>query len=236
MKKLPILGIVAATLVAGQVSAQLSEQQEVKLLEAAQGFAQQATVFEGLMQNKLTELALELQREGRLDSKEAAAKASANVNSIMTDLGKLYGEFIKTKVQYVLKAKNVLTDEQKLYLLSQLNPSDSLPYEEIDFLQPEIFDLPLNLSIEQEKKLIALESELMIKEIELERDVELVLLDLRPVLMAGMPQPEVVDPLILKLADLAAQSINNRVGYFLQAKDVLTLDQKRLLTHMMGLD
>ncbi len=236
MKKIPIIGIAVAMFAAGQIQAQLSEGQEVELMEVAQGFSQQATVFEGLMQNKLTELAIELQREGRLDSEASARKASANVNAIMTDLGKLYGEFIKTKVQYVLKAKNVLTDEQKLYMLSQLTPSESLPYEEIDFLQPEIFDLPLNLSVEQEKKLIALESELMIEEIKIERDVELTLLDLRPVLMSGMPQAGVADPLMLKLADLAGQTIDNRVHFFLKSKDVLTLDQKRLLAHMMGLD
>lgn len=236
MKKIPMVGMALAVLIATQSQAQLSETQTSELNEVALGFSQQATVFEGLMQNKLTQLALELQREGRLDDKASAKKASANVDVIMTDLGKLYGQFVKTKVQYVLKAKNVLTDEQKMYLLSQLTPSDSLPYEELDFLQPELFDLPLNLSVKQEKKLIELEASLMIKEIELERDVELVLLDLRPLLMGGSPNPEAVDPLVLKLADLAGKSIDNRVKFFLKAKNVLTLDQKRLMAHMMGLD
>lgn len=236
MKKLPIIGMAAAALMAVQAQAQLNDTQTAELYEVAQGFSQQATVFEGLMQNKLTQLAIELQREGRLDNEASAKKASDRVDAIMTDLGKLYGEFVKTKVQYVLKAKNVLTDEQKMYLLSQLTPSDSLPYEELDFLQPELFDLPLNLSMEQEKKLIGLEAALMIKEIEIERDVELVLLDLRPVLMSGTPNADVVDPLVLKLADLAGKSIDNRVKFFLKAKNVLTLDQKRLMSHMMGLD
>lgn len=237
MNKLSIIGIAAAVLIAGGVQAQeLTDRQQSELLAVEQGFAQQATVFEGLMKNKLTELAIELQREGRLDTEDAAAEASAAVNAIMTDLGNLYGAFIKSKVQYLLKAKNVLTNEQKLYLLSQLAPGDSLPYETIAYLQPEAFDLPLNLTVEQEKKLIALEAGLLIKEVELERDVDLILLDLRELLLSGVPQPEKVDPLVLKLADLAAQSIDNRVSFFLQSKDVLTLDQKRLLAHMLGLD
>lgn len=237
MKKFSIFGIAAAVLLVGGVQAQiLTDQQEGQLQAVEQGFAQQATIFEGLMKNKLTELAIELQREGRLDTEEAAAEASAAVNGIMTDLGDLYGEFIKAKVQYMLKAKNVLTDEQKLFLLSQLTPSDSMPYETIAYLQPEAFDLPLNLTVEQEKKLIALEAALLIKEVELERDVELTLLDLRGLLLSGEPQPDKVDPLVLSLADLAAQSINNRVSFFLQSKDVLTVDQKRLLAHMLGLD
>ena len=71
---------------------------------------------------------------------------------------------------------------------------------------------------------------------ELERDVEFIMLDLEQLLLSGEAQPETFDPLIMKLAELAGHSINNRVHYFLKAKDVLTLDQKRLLAHMMGLD
>ncbi len=227
------VALTAATAVHAQ---QLNVEQANKLVEVGQGFSQQARVFESLLQNKLTELAIELQRDGRLDDEKSAAKASAAVNSIMTDMGNLYGEYIKTKVQFVLKAKNVLTDEQKIFMLSQLTPNESYAYEEIDFLQPEIFELPLNLSVEQEKKLVIIEADLLIKEIGLERDVELVLLDLQPLLLSGMPQPNKVDPLVMKLGDLAAQAINNRVNCFLLSKDVLTLDQKRLLGNLMGLN
>ncbi|MEN8255990.1 MAG: hypothetical protein ABFR33_11040 [Verrucomicrobiota bacterium] len=237
MKKHTIGGIAIAVLMAGGAQAQeLDQKQEDKLVEVDQGFSQQATVFEGLMKNKLTDLAVELQREGRLDTEEAAAEAAARVNALMKDLSGLYGEFIKTKVQFILKAKNVLTDEQKMWLLSQLQPSASLPYETIVYLQPETFDLPLNLSVEQKKEIVELESALLAKEIGLERDIELIMLDLQPLLLSGQPQPEKVDPLVMKLADLAAQAIDNRVDFFLKAKDVLDLDQKRLLVHMMGLD
>ncbi|MEE9368913.1 MAG: hypothetical protein V3V05_08610 [Pontiella sp.] len=109
-------------------------------------------------------------------------------------------------------------------------------YESIAFLQPDIFDLPLSLSLDQHKQIVVLEAALLIKEVELERDVELTLLDLQPLILSGIEQPEKVDPLVLKLADLAAQAIDNRVSFFLKAKDVLTLDQKRLLGHMMGLN
>ena len=237
MKKHQIVGVVFAALMVGGVHAQeLSRDQTEQLAEIGQGFSQQATVFEGLMKNKLTELAIELQREGRLDTEEAAAEAAKNVNAIMTDLSGLYGEFIKTKVQFVLKAKNTLTDEQKILLLSKLAPSASMPYETIEYLQPELFDRPLNLSLDQEKKLVKFEAALLIKEAELERDVELILLDLEALLLSGEASPETVDPLVMGLADLAAKEIDNRVSYFLKAKDVLTLDQKRLLGHMMGLN
>lgn len=237
MKKRAFIGFAAALLIAGGVQAQeLTAEQSAELLNVSRGFSQQATVFEGLMGNKMTELALELQREDRLDDETKAKEAAAHVNAIMTDLGQLYGEFIKTKVDFILQAKNVLTTEQKLMLLSQLSPENSMPYETISYLQPDIFDLPLNLTVEQEKKIISLEGELLKREVDIERDVELTLLDLRVLLMAGQPQPEKVDPLMKNLADLAAKSIDNRVDFFLKSKDVLTLDQKRLLAHMLGLN
>lgn len=235
--RLLMTGIAVAGMMATGAQAQdLSQAQAEKLVEIGQGFSQQATVFEGLMKTKLTELAVELQREGRLDTGEAAAEAAKNVNTIMTDLSGLYGDFIKSKVEYALKAKNTLTDEQKIMLLSQLTPGVSLPYETIEYLQPELFELPLNLTVEQEKKLVVLEAALEVKEVELERDVELILLDLEAALLSGKLSPELVDPLVMGLADLAAQEINNRISFFLQAKDVLSIDQKRLLAHLMGLN
>jgi hypothetical protein len=237
MNKLAVVGItLVAWSVVGSHAQELTREQAGQLAEVSQGFSQQATVFEGLINNKLTELAIELQREGRLDTEEAAAQAAAKVNTLMKDLSTLYGEFIKTKVTYVLKAKNTLTDEQKILLLSQLEPRESLPYETIVYLQPETFDLPLNLSLDQKKKIAALEAELLIKEVEIERDIELIMLDLQPIFLSGRPQPEKVDPLMMKLADLAARAIDNRVSFFLKAKDTLTIDQKRLLGHMLGLD
>lgn len=237
MNKVKTIGFAAALLLAGSVQAQeLTAEQSAELLKVSQGFSQQATVFEGLMKNKLTDLALELQREDRLENEAAAKEASKNVNMILTDLSQLYGEFIKTKVNFILEAKNVLSMEQKLMLLSQLTPQNSMPYETISYLQPDVFDLPLNLSLKQEKKIIALEADLLKAEVDIERDVELTLLDLRVILMSGHPQPEKVDPMMKNLAELAGKSIDNRVQFFINAKDVLTLDQKRLLAHMLGLN
>ncbi len=236
MKKGLIVGVALAACLAGSHAQELTAEQTNKLKEVGIGLSQQATVFEGLMKNKLTELALELRREERFDSEASATEASDNVNSILTDLGSLYGEYIKKKVEFVLKAKNVLSVEQKVFLLSQLTPNDAVPYKTIEYLQPDIFDLPLNLSVKQEKAIVVLESVLLIKENELERDVELTLLDLRAELFSGECKPETVDPLIMKLADLAARSITNRISFFINAKDVLTLDQKRLLSHMIGLN
>ena len=62
------------------------------------GFAQKGAQLEGAIAGKLTELAMELQREGRLDSEKAAKESSKRVNAILKGLSELYGEYIKTKV------------------------------------------------------------------------------------------------------------------------------------------
>jgi len=235
--RFPIIGIALAAMVAvGSHAQELTEQQQGELMTIGVGFAQKGAQLEGAIAGKLTELAMELQREGRLDSEKAAKDSSKRANAILKGLSELYGEYIKTKVEFVLAAKNVLTLEQKLHLLSQLNPQEALPYETIEYMQPDIFDLPINLSLDQRKQLVGLEAALLVKEVELERDVELVLLDLEAALLSGECSPKLVDPLIMGLADLAAKEIDNRVAFFLKAKDVLTLDQKRLLVYLIGLN
>ncbi len=235
MKK--TLTIIAAALLAFSAPAQqLSEEQKGQLENLSTEYIQQAAMFQSLIRDKLTDLALELQREGRLDDEAEAEKSSGRVNKILKELSGLYGEFIRTKVQIILDAKNVLTDEQKMQMLAQLKPNASVPYQNIEYLQPDLFDLPLNLSIEQQKKLIELEARLNMSEVKVERDVALTLLDLQTALFYATPDAAKTDPLILQLADLAALALDNRINYFIAAKDVLSLDQKRLLIYLMGVD
>ncbi len=235
--RLPIVGIALAAMVAaGSYAQELTEQQQGELAAISGEFAQKGARIETMIQGKMVDLARELKREGRLDSMAAADEASKRVNAILRDVSGLYGQFIKTKVEFVLRAKNVLTMEQKLLMLSQLSPQETMPYQTVEYMQSDIVDLPLNLNLSQRKQLVALEAALMVKETELERDVELTLLDLEAVLLSGEANPETVDPLVMSLADLSAREIDNHVNYFLRAKDVLTLDQKRLLALLLGLD
>ncbi len=152
MKKLPLIGIaLAATLAVGSHAQELSQEQQGELMKIGSEFAQKGAQLESAIAGKLTELGLELTREERLDSQKAADKSAKQTNAILKDIGGLYGQFIKTKVEFVLKAKNVLTLEQKLLFLAQLHLDEVMDYEEIEFLQPSIFDLPINLNLEQKK-------------------------------------------------------------------------------------
>lgn len=234
MKKRLIFASIA--LVTGLTHAQeLSTEQQGELLEIGVQHVQKASEFEGMMLEKVTELEKELTREGRLDSEENAKETAKNVNHILKDLGGLYGEYIQSRVAFMLEAKNVLTTEQKLHLLAQLDSAALLDDSAVESLQPGIFDLPINLDMKQRKKLINLEADLLIEAAKLERDTQLVLLDLEAIFMADTIEPAKVDKQVKKLATLAAAAINNRIEFFIEAKDVLTLDQKRMLSYLMGL-
>jgi len=222
---------------AGSVFAQqISDGQQKELTAIGLEFAEKAIQLESQLQNNLSELALELTREGRLDSETTAKESAKRVNTILTYRGTLYGDFIQTKVAYMLKAKNVLTREQKLEMLSQLEPADVMDYGQTGFLQPDIFDLPINLDTGQREKIINLKADLLVKEVRLERDIELTLLKIETALLAETIDPAKVDKQVMALAKLAAKAIENRVTFVLDAKDTLTLDQKRQLAELIVLD
>jgi Spy/CpxP family protein refolding chaperone len=222
----------AVSLTQGQ---DLSGEQQGKLLGIEVEYAQKASLFEGMIQAKFTELTAELTRAGRLDSEKAAKKAAKNTNVILKEIGGLYGEYVKSRVAFMLEMKDVLTTEQKLHLLANLEPEVLMDYDEVEFLQLDIFDLPINLNFDQRKKLIGLKSDLLVKEVKLECDIEFVLLELESIVMGESIDSAKVDKQIMKLVDLAADAIDNRVDFFIGAKDVLTLNQKQLIAYLIGL-
>lgn len=229
--------VVISMVMAGTVFTQeISADKESKLTAINLKYVQKEMQVEGQIQTRMSEIALELTRKGRLDSEKLAKEAATRVNVILTDVGALYGEFIKIKVEHMLAAKNVLTLDQKLELLSQLEPAGVMNYGEADFLQPDIFDLPIHLNLSQRKKLIKLEADLLVKEVKLERDIALALLEIETELLAETIDSAKVDKQAMELAKLAGKAIENRVKFILDAKDELTLEQKRIMADLMGIN
>ena len=213
----------------------LTEQQQADLISISTEYTQKAAEYEELLSAKARELTQELRREGRLDTEKSARKGADKVNALLTEIAAIYGDSIRTQVSYVLDAKNVLTMEQRLMLLERLQYGEMTGGGEMEVLQIDIIELPINLSLEQEKKLIELDAELEIESIKLERDIQLILLDLEGALMNATIDAKQVDKQIMKLADLAVRAINIRVDHFIGSKDVLTLDQKRLMSVLLGI-
>jgi hypothetical protein len=233
-----LIGIIALSslLSSSSHAQQLTPEQQLELVKVGKAFSAQGNLLETAIVNKFAELVLELKREGRLDSETAAKEGSDNVTKLLKEISELYGDLVQNRVGLFLKSKNVLTGAQRQHLLQKLAPQASIPFDSAMIIQPNVFDLPLNLNHKQRKKMIKLKADLMVKEIELERDVELVLIDIEALLMEGKFQPEKFDPMVKKLGALAGRELDNRVNFVIKAKDVLTLDQRRMMAYLMELD
>ncbi len=237
MKGTRFLIIAIAVLVSGSVhAAQLTPEQQTTLQNLDDKFVQKSAALEAKLDAQISALGTELTREGRLGSGEAAATSVKQANAIVKEIGTLAGQSVQLHVEFLLKAKNVLTMEQKLHLLEQLGEEAVPVREEILFLETEIIELPVELSLKQRKKLIEMDAVMQSDEIRAERDAKLILLDLETALLAEPIDPVSVDKLMTKLGDLAAKVINFRVDYFLKAKDVLTLEQKQALSGLLELN
>jgi len=237
MKGTRFLIIAIAVLVSGSVhAAQFTPEQQTTLQNLDDKFVQKSAALEAKLDAQISALGTELTREGRLGSGEAAATSVKQANAIVKEIGALAGQSVQLHVEFLLKAKNVLTMEQKLHLLEQLGEEAVPVREEILFLETEIIELPVELTLKQRRKLIEMDAVMQSDEIRAERDAKLILLDLETALLAEPIDPVSVDKLMTKLGDLAAKVINFRVDYFLKAKDVLTLEQKQALTGLLELN
>jgi Spy/CpxP family protein refolding chaperone len=140
---------------------------------------------------------------------------------------------LKTRVEYLLKVKEVLTPEQKEQLITafdfEMDVLEDLTYhEELDLL-----DLGLDLSRKQIQDILRYDTEMRINELRLQLKIDYKILDLETELAKDKVNSKKVNGIILSTADLATKLLDNRVTYFLKTKDVLTIDQKKELLHLI---
>ena len=74
---------------------------------------------------------------------------------------------------------------------------------------------------------------MQIKELKIELEIDYNIIDLETELLKDERAPERVNKIILKLTDNGTALLDNKVNHFLQAKDVLTVAQKKKLLHAM---
>ena len=182
---------------------------------------------------KLSELRTEMRKEDRF-SRVKEKMSSRRANKIVRDITSLYGQMLKTRVEYLLKAKNILTMAQKEKLLAELEFFDDT-YE--DYL-PEEFDIdllviPLDLTKDQVKKILSHQTKTAISELKINLDIEYQLLDLQEELEKDEVDAQKVDAIILKITDLGTKLMDARVNGMLKSKDVLNATQKKILLHSM---
>jgi len=178
----------------------------------------------------------ELRKADRFKT-QAKEKASVQkANQMVRELGKLQGKLLKTRTSYLLKVKDVLTKEQRKQLISfmidlEIDVGDEsflYSYAEFDLLE---FDL--DLSIDQIKKILKYRTDMQIEELRIKLKTAHKVLDLTTEIVQTESSTENINNQVMEISNFYTQIIDNRVGHFIKAKDVLTTVQKKKLLNVL---
>ena len=212
----------------------LTSEQIEKLKAVVETFSAKKMELEAKIDTQQSALARELRKADRWDS-EAKNKTSAKkVNKIVKRLTSLGGDLLKLKVAYFLKAKETFTEEQRMVILAALTDYEmDLPDSYSYYLDLDLTVLDLNLTTAQTKKLLQYRADMQSRAIKHALGLDYKVLDLRDALLSPSRDHKKVDKLISAITDIGTKMIDNKVTHILRAKDVLTLEQKRALFHMM---
>ena len=214
----------------------LTEEQLVALGGVIDEFSE--LQFEIVMQieNNFAELRREIRKEGRFDTKTKEKETVRKVNNLVKEIISLEGQLLKKRVEYLLEAKNVLTKEQKMKLISALEFEDDVFEDELpQIIELDFLIIPLDLTKEQIKKILRYKTDMKVKALKIDLEILYQLLDLQTEINKVEIDPKSIDKLILKITDLGTKLLENRVNGFLKSKDVLTVPQRKMLiqTFMM---
>ena len=214
---------------------ELSEEQVGQLATVLETFGEKQFNLLMDIERKLDELEIELQKEDRFTTMRKERKSARKSNKLIRDITSLYGNILRNKIDYMLQAKDVLTKEQKERLIRNLDfDLEIIVGKELpNYLDLDILTLLLGLTDDQVKKILKARTDMQIKELRIELDIDYSIIDLEAELLRDERDPEKVNKLILNLTDLGTQLLDNKVDHFLRAKDVLTVPQKQRLLHAM---
>ena len=208
----------------------LTEEQLVALGVLIDEFGEAQFEIEMQLDNKFAELGAEIRKKGRFDTKIKEKKSIRKVNKLAKEIISLEGQVLKKRVEYLLKAKNILNEEQKMKLISALEFEDDFFEDEL----PEIFELeflimPLDLTKEQIKKILRYKTDMKVKALKISLQILYQTLDLQTEINKVETDPKNIDKIILKITDLGTKLLENRVNGLLKSKDVLTVPQRKML-------
>ncbi|MHC4187438.1 MAG: hypothetical protein ACYSRQ_04515 [Planctomycetota bacterium] len=212
---------------------ELSEEQMLKLAELSKEYNPKMFKIISDIAYKATELELELKRENRFETEEKAKEASDKANEIVREFSRLYGELLKTRVEYMLSAKDVLTMEQKEKLISSLEFEMEVPDEMNTYQELDLLNVGLDLSREQIREILRHRTDMRIDELKFKLKIEYKVLDLEEQLTEDEVDPEKVNEIVMDITELAVELLDNQIESFLKVKDVLTVDQKKQVLNML---
>ena len=188
------------------------------------------------IERKFTDLRLELRRKDRFENRFKAYDSVYKANTLVKEISSLYGETLKTKVKYLLKAKDVLSREQRERLFARLLEFDfDMPDEIFVIIEGALFSLDIGLKINQLKKIMGYRADMEKKAIDINYKIGMQLIDLQVELFKDERDSDKINNIVLTITDLGTQLMDNRVVHFLKAKDVLTVPQKKALLHIISM-
>jgi hypothetical protein len=188
------------------------------------------------IERKFTDLRLELRRKDRFESRFKAFDSVYKANTLIKEISKLYGETLKTRVKYLLKAKDVLSQAQRETLFARLLEFDfDMPDEIFVIIEGDLFSLDIGLKIDQIKKIMRYRADMEKKAIDINYKIDMHLIDLQVEMLKDEGDSDKINRTVLAITDLGTQLMDNRVVHFLKAKDVLSMAQKKALLHIISL-
>jgi len=215
-------------------SLDLNKEQVEKLSVLIEQFNSKAIEVKSKLVDNYLKLGQDLQKKDRFDTKSKARAGSRTVNKLLKSISSLYGDLMKLRVEYLLKAKDILTERQKVMLLSKLLDFEmDMPENVSNHLELDLTTLGLDLTKGQVKKILKYRAERDIKDINLKLKTNYKLLDLQDEIQAEVRDTKKINKIIMDITSINTEIINNRVNHTLKAKDALTVEQKKELLHMI---
>jgi len=214
----------------------LTDKQMTALQDILDEYSSRNLELMGEIEKKFTDLRLELRRKDRFENRFKAYDSVYKANTLVKEISSLYGETLKTKVKYLLKAKDVLSREQRERLFARLLEFDfDMPDEIFVIIEGNLFSLDIGLKINQLKKIMTYRADMEKKAIDINYKIGMQLIDLQVELFKNERDSDKINNIVLTITDLGTQLMDNRVVHFLKAKDVLTIAQKKALLHIISM-
>ncbi|MBW1842159.1 MAG: hypothetical protein JRI75_10270 [Deltaproteobacteria bacterium] len=180
------------------------------------------------------ELEQELKKKDRFDTRMKAWNGAQNSNKLVKNISSLYGDLLKLRVEYLLKSKDILTERQKAVLLGAMMDFDmDMPGDFSEYMGLDFTDMGLDLTKDQVKKILKYRADMEINDIKLDLEMDYKLLDLQDEINSMVRDTKKINKIIMDITNIGVKIMNNRVNQTLKAKDVLTVEQKKEVLHML---
>ncbi|MBW2193250.1 MAG: hypothetical protein JRF27_05620 [Deltaproteobacteria bacterium] len=215
-------------------SLDLTKDQVAKLGTFVEEFNAKALDIATKVDTNFRELEQELKKKDRFDTRMKAWNGAQNSNKLVKNISSLYGDLLKLRVEYLLKSKDILTERQKAVLLGAMMDFDmDMPGDFFVFLGLDFTDMGLDLTKDQVKKILKYRADMEINDIKLDLEMDYKLLDLQDEINSMVRDTKKINKIVMDITNIGVKIMNNRVNQTLKAKDVLTVEQKKEVLHML---